>query len=1350
MQSCFSSAVIGALPMPSSEDIQFGRLALAHNLVTREELAVALKYQEQRRLAEGVAPRLGEVLVTMELITQKQIEQLVAEQSGSQGGKKLGGYELLERVGSGGMGAVYKARQISLNRIVALKVLPQRLARDKDFIVRFYREARAVARFSHPNIVSGFDVGEADGYHYLAMEFVEGSSAADLLAASPAGVPVGKVLDIAVQIGGALQHAHENDIIHRDIKPENILISSDGVAKLCDLGLARSTGKEEDVSLTQVGMAVGTPHYIAPEQARGRQDVDVRADIYSLGATLFHLVTGRPVFTGDNAVHIMTKHLDEPPPLASDVAPSVPVEFSAVINHMLAKRREDRYESMELVIEDLELVADGGSPVNAPAPGPPSVERHPTGTRLPQRPPTRKINTRVLRAVAGRRKRSQNVVAGLAGLALVVVVVGFVIWTLTAGRGSKGPDSGTGPEDPDGPGISAPVQPGKRAARDAELRKRFQAARKFSKEHPEKYRRQIDRFEALLREAGARNIWGRRAAHSADLARGKLSTAIDGELELLRGRARALSAGGKYGEAAKLFTELPADFKYHGEPAAVAKAAKAAKEIRSQGLAAWGKLAASCDALAAKGSFAEARKALEPARGFGLPDVTTRLSAKLATVKKIEALAGKRARTEAEKLCRSFLPRFRALVAGRKYSTAGKELEATVKKLPEGMAARLAPDRADLAMSRGVHDRAMDRLRKARKGERFGFKDAQGKYLAGRFGKFDGKAVWLWRKVSGARGQALVPFEVARFDVQEVLGLAGLAGRISRPEDARKVLVFTALDGAASAEEIKEVLGLARLKGIDTSRYTGRAGAMESSQLDRQAAARADELAALIRGKNWRRAISVAEGLLGATYAKTLTIEKRGKEIAGFLAMAREETAAGIRQTVVLQGGQPVAALGIGYYRGTSDTSIWRLRGGGDVSQGGGLSISVLDPKRKRSLLRFELSAIPKGVKVESARLELYCTARMYPKPGSKLRIYCLTSDWREGLQTWAKGAALDGASWAYRVRSAGEESTWKTPGGDFDTAIDYGHGPGIIDQVDDPAGDKWVKLDVTRPVQEFLSGKRRNCGFMLNGGRKAGKGSSHWSFVSRNAVAEHVDRRPRLTLTVTGLRARPAPVWPRPAEATYTFETAEKEAEFQKEFSVLRGGKRPRRGLFFKSGGLHLMYRRERVYSLTAKRKWGRNLEVAVSVRLPGNGAVAIDFGRTLPDSGGRYLYFTTEKTHKTVHASLRKTPGNSTTIPGSMGTSTNSLRASDKVLYYADDGSYDLRFIKQGPRLRLESGGRCLAEAGLSARDERVIADRPVCILFRAASERDTGDRPAVARVTDIRIGPVRPRPTAPKGVD
>ena len=197
-------------------------------------------------------------------------------------------YELLDRVGAGAMGTVFKARHKRLNRIVAIKILKPSLARDKRYVERLRREARIVASLSHPHIVTGYDLGEEGGYHFFVMEFVEGKSLRQLL--TEWGMfSEDYVLRVARETAMALDHAYQRDVIHRDIKPGNILIDENGKVKLTDMGLAKGPA---DLTLTRDGATVGTPMYISPEQARNPQDVDVRSDLYSLGATLYHMATG--------------------------------------------------------------------------------------------------------------------------------------------------------------------------------------------------------------------------------------------------------------------------------------------------------------------------------------------------------------------------------------------------------------------------------------------------------------------------------------------------------------------------------------------------------------------------------------------------------------------------------------------------------------------------------------------------------------------------------------------------------------------------------------------------------------------------------------------------------------------------------------------------------------------------------------------------------------------------------------------------------------------------------------------------------------------------------------------------
>ena len=272
-------------------------------------------------------------------------------------------YELLDRVGAGAMGTVFKARHKRLNRVVALKILKPSLARDKRYVDRLRREARIVASLSHPHIVAGYDLGEEGGYHFFVMEFVEGKSLRQLLAEW--GMFAEEyVLRVAREVAEALDHAYQRDVIHRDIKPGNILIDEAGRVKLTDMGLAKGP---TDLTLTRDGATVGTPMYISPEQARNPQDVDVRGDLYSLGATLYHMATGVAPFRGDTMAELITNVLSEeaPPPDAANSA--VSPGLSLVIRKLMAKNLAVRYQTPRELLDDLDRIDRAQPPAVDPA-----------------------------------------------------------------------------------------------------------------------------------------------------------------------------------------------------------------------------------------------------------------------------------------------------------------------------------------------------------------------------------------------------------------------------------------------------------------------------------------------------------------------------------------------------------------------------------------------------------------------------------------------------------------------------------------------------------------------------------------------------------------------------------------------------------------------------------------------------------------------------------------------------------------------------------------------------------------------------------------------------------------------
>jgi serine/threonine-protein kinase len=275
---------------------------------------------------------------------------------------RIPGYEILAEIGKGAMGIVYKARQASVDRIVAIKVLRDGAAKDREYIARFRREATIAAKLSHNNIVNAIDAGEAQGRHYFVMEYVEGTTVQDELKGGKV-YDEGTALTITLAIAHALKHAHERGLIHRDIKPDNIILTKDGGIKLADLGLARMTADVHALA-SEAGVAAGTPYYISPEQARGESDVDIRADIYSLGATLYQMVTGRPPYTGATPEEVMRKHISRKAHLVppDHLNTSLSSGLGEVVETMMAKVREERYHAPEDLILDLDCLLRGERP----------------------------------------------------------------------------------------------------------------------------------------------------------------------------------------------------------------------------------------------------------------------------------------------------------------------------------------------------------------------------------------------------------------------------------------------------------------------------------------------------------------------------------------------------------------------------------------------------------------------------------------------------------------------------------------------------------------------------------------------------------------------------------------------------------------------------------------------------------------------------------------------------------------------------------------------------------------------------------------------------------------------------
>jgi serine/threonine-protein kinase len=275
--------------------------------------------------------------------------------------QQIPGYQILSKLGAGAMATVFKARQLSLDRLVAIKVLPKRFSENPEYVERFYKEGKAAAKLNHANIVQAFDVGESGGYHYFVMEYVEGHTVYDELAEGKV-FSEAEALKIAIEIAEALVHAHERGLIHRDVKPKNIMITTKGIAKLADMGLAR-LAEDAQAAQAEAGKAYGTPYYISPEQIRGDMDIDFRADIYGLGATLYHMITGQVPFEAETPVAVMNKHLKETLTPPDHINISLSVGLGEVVEVMMAKKPQDRYASTTDLLLDLVSVARGEPPL---------------------------------------------------------------------------------------------------------------------------------------------------------------------------------------------------------------------------------------------------------------------------------------------------------------------------------------------------------------------------------------------------------------------------------------------------------------------------------------------------------------------------------------------------------------------------------------------------------------------------------------------------------------------------------------------------------------------------------------------------------------------------------------------------------------------------------------------------------------------------------------------------------------------------------------------------------------------------------------------------------------------------
>jgi serine/threonine-protein kinase len=347
----------------------------------------ALKFNDSIRLGE----------------TELVLQEAAPDDEGELAGRRLGSYQLVKRIGSGGMGEVYRAVQIALGRPVAIKILSPELTEDVSFVQRFMTEARAAGKLNHPNVVQVHEVGESDGIYYYSMEFLAGGSVQDQIRGGRK-LPVERAIKIVLGAAKALEYAEKQGVIHCDIKPDNLMLTEDGEVRLADLGIARTVASR-GAKVKQEGGVLGSPHYMAPEQAAG-EAIDHRVDVYGLGATAYTMLSGRTLFTGESQLEIMSKHVNDDPENLGVVAPWVPKRLCKVVMTMVAKDPADRYQSAAEAIQALQELS--GAEDRTPRPS--ELRRVPTGKR---KPATERY---------ARERRNKLILAGVV-VALVVLTI---------------------------------------------------------------------------------------------------------------------------------------------------------------------------------------------------------------------------------------------------------------------------------------------------------------------------------------------------------------------------------------------------------------------------------------------------------------------------------------------------------------------------------------------------------------------------------------------------------------------------------------------------------------------------------------------------------------------------------------------------------------------------------------------------------------------------------------------------------------------------------------------------------------------------------------------------------------
>jgi len=734
--------------MPKADDEQLAAAAVKQGLVSPEDIRACMAEVEQARAA-GIPMTLETLLVKKGLLTRQMVRALVHGAAARRAVQTIGGFEIISEIGRGGMGTVYKARQVSMDRLVALKVLSPKLAGNKAYVERFVREARAVARLSHANIIQGYDVGEASGYYYFAMEFVDGESLAERLARE-GRLSEAEALRIAEQVAQALAHAQAAaNIVHRDIKPDNIMITKSGTAKLADLGLARAKNEPG-------GLLAGTPHYLSPEQAACKDNIDTRSDIYSLGATLFHMVTGVPPFSGSTPQEIIGKHLNAEMPSPRSINPALSVGFCRMLGVMMAKSPDDRYQSPDELLRDIRLVRDGLPPQRA--------------TMLASKPST----TRNAQRQADGPSSAVGVVLAVAAIAAVVVIA-VVMATKPNGE--------------------APAPPVVEETAEQRAERAFNAARKFEVDNPTKYREQVARYNQVAKDF-PETTFGRKAKEAARALAIDVMRKAEEALNDLTQRARKLAEDEHYAKAIDVLASYPSSLRVGRWGQKVEAEIQKYREMLANRAA---QLKREAGKLAAEHRYDEALEVLKQGLAFGDETVNEFVRRQSAAYEKERASWEEARRREAEQRAeqayRELLAAFVRLESRRSFRDAAALCDRYLARHEGKWNAKVEELKAEAETAQAIRDAAMAALERSVGGAVE--VRCRGILYRGRLRKLSQTTFTI------ENNKVLVTDKIADIDPETLLAQAGEIGegRLITLRRARFFLAMGAFDDARKAVE---------------------------------------------------------------------------------------------------------------------------------------------------------------------------------------------------------------------------------------------------------------------------------------------------------------------------------------------------------------------------------------------------------------------------------------------------------------------------------------------------------------------------------------------------------------------